>query len=174
MYPLRSRGDRRRAISLDDVDRQDSRKTLAEACQKAGFQVQAYCRTRNHFHWVVETPHGILVAGMRWLLSSYTNRLNQRHKLVRPVFRGRYQALLIEGSGNGYPVSLAAAAESGAQREGVKGRGFLMSGRLLPAAGVLLNKAMEAAAWRRVAEAALAVEQSRLKRKDSASARRYA
>ena len=38
-----SRGDRREDIFLDDVDRQDFIKTLAEACQKAGWEVHAYC-----------------------------------------------------------------------------------------------------------------------------------
>jgi hypothetical protein len=56
----------------------------------------------NHFHLVVETPNGDLVAGMRWLLASYTIRLNHRHKLAGHVFGGRYKALLVDGSGSGY------------------------------------------------------------------------
>jgi hypothetical protein len=56
----------------------------------------------NHFHLVVETPEANLVAGMAWLLSTYTIRLNHRHKLSGHVFSGRYKALLVEGSGNGY------------------------------------------------------------------------
>ena len=102
IYHVMSRGDRRRAIYLDEVDRQDFLKTLAEACQKTAFQVHAYCLMRNHFHLVVETPNANLVAGVRWLLSTYTNRLNHRHKLVGHVFSGRYKALHVEGSGNGY------------------------------------------------------------------------
>ena len=50
MYHVMSRGDRREDIFLDDVDRHDFIKTLAEACQKTGFQVHAYCLMRNHFH----------------------------------------------------------------------------------------------------------------------------
>ncbi len=96
-----SRGDRREAIFLDDVDRQDFLKTLAEACQKSGWQVHAYCLMGNHFHLVVETPDANLVEGMRWLLSAYTIRLNHRHKLFGHVFSGRYKALLVE-RGNGY------------------------------------------------------------------------
>lgn len=97
-----SRGDRRENIFIDDVDRQDFLKTLAEACQKTGFEVHAYCLMRNHFHLVVETPNGNLVAGMRWLLSSYTLRLNHRRKLFGHVFSGRYKALIVDGSGTGY------------------------------------------------------------------------
>ena len=37
-----SRGDRQKSIYLDDVDRQDFLKTLAETCPKTGFQVHAY------------------------------------------------------------------------------------------------------------------------------------
>ena len=87
IYHVMSRGDRREDIVLNDVDRQDFVKTLAEACPKAQFQVHAYCLMRNHFHLVVETPEGNLVEGMRWLLSSYTLRLNHRHKLFGHVFK---------------------------------------------------------------------------------------
>jgi hypothetical protein len=43
MYHVMSRGDRCENFFLDDVDRQDFLKTLAEACQKAGWRVHAYC-----------------------------------------------------------------------------------------------------------------------------------
>jgi REP element-mobilizing transposase RayT len=102
IYHVMSRGDRREDIFLDDVDRQDFLKTLAEACQKTGWQVHAYCLMPNHFHLVVETPNANLVAGMRWLLSAYTIRLNHRHKLFGHVFSGRYKALLVDGRSHGY------------------------------------------------------------------------
>jgi hypothetical protein len=47
----------------------DFLETLAEACQKTGFQVHASSLMRNCFHLVVETPDAKLVAGMRWWLS---------------------------------------------------------------------------------------------------------
>jgi putative transposase len=102
IYHVMDRGDRREDIFVDDVDRQDFLKTLAEAGQKTGWQVHAYCLMRNHFHLVLETPNANLVAGMRWFLSAYTIRLNHRQKLFGHVFSGRYKALLVEGSGNGY------------------------------------------------------------------------
>jgi REP element-mobilizing transposase RayT len=102
MYHLMCRGDRREDIFLDDIDRHDFIKTLAEACQKTGWQTHAYCLMPNHYHLVVETPNANLVAGMAWLQSTYTIRLNHRHKLFGHVFSGRYRAQLVEGSGNGY------------------------------------------------------------------------
>ena len=56
----------------------------------------------NHFHLVVETPQGNLVAGMQWLLGTYTGRFNRRHKLLGHLFSGRYKALIVDGSGEGY------------------------------------------------------------------------
>jgi hypothetical protein len=38
MYHVMGRGNRREKIFLDDVDRQELLKTLAEACQKTGWQ----------------------------------------------------------------------------------------------------------------------------------------
>jgi len=102
MYHVMSRGDRREKIFLDDIDRQDFVKTLAEACQKASWQVHAYCLMPNHYHVVLETPEPNLVVGMAWLQSTYTIRLNHRHKLVGHVLSGRYKCQLVEGSGNGY------------------------------------------------------------------------
>ena len=72
MYHLMSRGNRRQEIYLDDVDRHDFLKTLAEACQKTDWQVHAYCLMTNHYHLVVETPDANLVEGMTWLQSTYT------------------------------------------------------------------------------------------------------
>jgi REP element-mobilizing transposase RayT len=45
---------------------------------------------RDHFHLVVETPQGNLVAGLRWLLSAYTLRFNRRHKRFSNGFSGGY------------------------------------------------------------------------------------
>ena len=102
MYHIMSRGNRRENIFLNDVDRHDFLKTLAEACQKTGWQVHAYCLMSNHYHLVLETPNANLVPGMAWLQSTYTIRLNHRHKLIGHVLSGRYRAQVVEGSGNGY------------------------------------------------------------------------
>jgi len=56
----------------------------------------------NHFHLVVETPQPNLVAGMKWLLGTYTGRFNRRHKLCGHLFSGRYKALVVDSHGPGY------------------------------------------------------------------------
>ncbi len=102
MYHVMNRGDQREAIFEDEEDRQKFLWALGEVCQKTEWQVHAYCLMSNHFHLVVETPQPNLVAGMKWLLGVYTKRYNLRHKLCGHLFAGRYQALVVEGSGNGY------------------------------------------------------------------------
>jgi REP element-mobilizing transposase RayT len=97
-----NRGDRREPIFKDDKDRVLFLETLAECCGKTGWEVHALCLMGNHFHLVVETPQGNLVAGMKWLLGTYTGRFNRRHKLFGHLFSGRYKALIVDGTGTGY------------------------------------------------------------------------
>ncbi|MDB6125158.1 MAG: hypothetical protein JWQ71_4151 [Pedosphaera sp.] len=106
LYHVMNRGDRRKPIFQDDTDRQIFIETLAQACEKTAWQVHAYCLMNNHFHFVVETPQGNLVAGMKWLLSTYTMRFNRRHKYFGHLFSGRYKALIVDGSGTGYLKSV--------------------------------------------------------------------
>jgi REP element-mobilizing transposase RayT len=102
IYHVMNRGDRREPIFKDDGDRARFLDTLAEAGVKTGWQVHAYCLMPNHFHLVVETPQPNLVAGMKWFLGTYTSRFNRRHKLFGHLFSGRYKALIVDGSGDGY------------------------------------------------------------------------
>jgi putative transposase len=102
IYHTMNRGDRREAIFDDDHDRQRFLETLAEACLKTSWQLHAYCLMTNHFHLVIETPLPNLVEGMKWFLGTYTSRFNRRHKEFGHLFSGRYKALIVDGSGNGY------------------------------------------------------------------------
>ena len=102
IYHIMNRGDHRDPIFRGDKDRELFLETLGQACEKTDWQVQAWCLMSNHFHLVVETPKANLVAGMKWFLGTYTSRFNRRHKLFGHLFSGRYKALLVDGSGNGY------------------------------------------------------------------------
>lgn len=102
LYHVMSRGDRREAIFLDDFDRNVFLRTLADACSKTGWLVHAYCLMANHFHLVIETPQPNLALGMKWLLGTYTQRFNRRHKHWGHLFGGRYKAQLIDGRSRDY------------------------------------------------------------------------
>jgi len=106
IYHVMNRGDHREAVFCDDDDRRLLLSTLDEACHKTGWQIHCFCFMSNHFHLVVETPSANLVEGMKWLLGVYTARFNRRRKLLGHLFSGRYKALLVDGSGNGYLKSV--------------------------------------------------------------------
>jgi REP element-mobilizing transposase RayT len=90
-----NRGDHSEKIFLERSDRELWLATLSEACQMTQWQIHSFCLMANHFHLVLETPHGDLVPGMKWLLSTYTNRFNRKHKLFGHLFSGS-QAQTIE------------------------------------------------------------------------------
>ncbi|MBU6400048.1 MAG: transposase [Verrucomicrobia bacterium] len=102
VYHVMNRGDRREPIFRDDADRRRFLDTLGQACLKTDWQIHAFCLMDNHFHVVVETPKGNLVAGMKWLLGTYTARFNRRHRLVGHLFSGRYKALVVDAASPGY------------------------------------------------------------------------
>jgi putative transposase len=102
IYHVMNRGDRREAIFTDDDDHRIFCKTLTETCGRTGWQVHAWCLLGNHFHLVGETPRGNLVAGMKWLLGTYTQRFNRRHRLSGHLFQGRYKAQVIDAETPGY------------------------------------------------------------------------
>ena len=107
IYHILSRGNRREVVFPDETDYLHFVQTLEEACRKTAWQVHAFCLMPNHFHLVIETPQANLVAGMKWLLSTFTNRFNRRHAWFGHLFSGRYKSLLVDGSGSGYLRSVS-------------------------------------------------------------------
>ena len=87
---MMNRGDRREDIFLDDEDRERFLETLEGACANSDWWIHAYCLMGNHFHLVLETPSPTLVVGMKWMLETYTQRFNARHRLRGHLFAGRY------------------------------------------------------------------------------------
>jgi putative transposase len=73
------RGDHREEIFRDERDRELFLSTLNQVCERCGFVVRSYELKRNHYHLLVETPAGNLVAGMKWFRGTYTVRFNARH-----------------------------------------------------------------------------------------------
>jgi putative transposase len=102
LYHVLCRGDRREAIFLDDEDRQMFLATLGEVCERAGFVVHSYVLMDNHYHLLLETPAGNLVAGMKWFQGTYTARFNARHRLRGHLFAGRYKAVVVESEEPAY------------------------------------------------------------------------
>ena len=97
-----SRGNQGNAIFQAERDRKLFLDTLGEGCDKTGWRIHAYVLMANHYHALVETPEGNLVAGMKWFQGTYTQRYNSRHGVFGHLFQGRYKALILDGSGDEY------------------------------------------------------------------------
>jgi putative transposase len=102
VYHVMARGNRGQSIFGDDQDRCRFLETLGEACQKTGWWVHAYVLMGNHYHLLIETPEANLVAGMKWLQGTYTQRHNTRHKIIGHLFQGRYKAVVVDHQASSY------------------------------------------------------------------------
>ena len=96
VYHVMARGNERRAIFVDDQDRQRFLETLADMVAQFGARVHAYCLMPNHYHLIVETPRGNLSQAVGWLQVTYTVRFNRRHRRSGHLFQGRYKAEIVE------------------------------------------------------------------------------
>ena len=95
-YHVMCRRDRREAIFQDELDREVFIQTLGQAYERAGFVIQSYVLVSKHYHLLLETPTGNLVAGMPWFQTTYTARYNARHRQVGHLFQRRCKAVVIE------------------------------------------------------------------------------
>ena len=102
VYHVMARGNQGRPVFRDDRDRRVFLDTLAESHTKTGWQIHAYVLMGNHYHLLLETPEGNLVAGMKWLQSTYTLRYNARHQVFGHLFQGRYKAVIVDGGSDHY------------------------------------------------------------------------
>ena len=97
VYHVVARGNHGQAIFGDNTDRKVFLETVGETCQKTGWRIHAYVLMDDHYHLLVETPEANLVAGMKWLQGTYTQRYNGRHRLFGHLFQGRYKAVIVDG-----------------------------------------------------------------------------
>ena len=96
VYHVMCRGDRKEPIFETDLDRNCFIDMLGEVCERAGFVVHGYVLMSNHYHLLLETPAGNLVAGMKWFQGTYTQRYNSRNRKSGHLFQGRYKAVPVE------------------------------------------------------------------------------
>jgi putative transposase len=90
-----ARGNDRRDIYLDDVDRRIYLGILGRVTRRQRWRCLSYCLMPNHVHLLVETPHANLGAGMQRLHGDYAHIFNERHGRSGHVFQGRYGSVLI-------------------------------------------------------------------------------
>lgn len=96
VYHVIARGNERRAIFLDDADREIYLERLAVCRARFGFFLYAFCLMDNHVHLALERGPVPLSRVMLNLQSYYGQRFNRRHDRVGHLFQGRYKAFLVE------------------------------------------------------------------------------
>jgi putative transposase len=96
VHHVTSRGNERRPIFVDDVDREMFLELLGRGVTRFGWSLTAYVLMTNHFHLVVQTPEPNLSRGMHWLNTAYVVWFNRRHERSGHLFGGRFKAFLIE------------------------------------------------------------------------------
>ncbi|MGD0273479.1 MAG: transposase [Gaiellaceae bacterium] len=96
LYHVTSRGNERKEIFLDRLDRRRFLDLLSVIVRRFGWRVYAYCLMPNHYHLLLETPRPELVRGMQQLNGIYARRFNRRHVRSGHLFGGRFHSILIE------------------------------------------------------------------------------
>ena len=105
LYHVMSRGNERKPIARDDLDREKRLDWLRRTVETYGWRLHAFALMRNHDHLFVETPEANLSAGMQYLNGSYTSYFNRRHRRWGHLFQGRFKGHLIEEDGYFLEVS---------------------------------------------------------------------
>ena len=107
-YHVMARGNQGRHIYADDRDRKLWLETLGEACEETGWRLHAWVMMNNHYHLLLETSEANLVAGIKWLQGTYTQRYNWRQ-----LCEGRESAtrVVCERASAGEPGAAARRAQ---------------------------------------------------------------
>ena len=105
LYHVMSRGNERRRIARDDVDRHKRLEWLRRTVEAFGWRLHAFVLMPNHEHLFVQTPEANLSAGMHDLNSGYVGYFNRRHRRVGHLFQGRFKAHLVQEEGYYLEVS---------------------------------------------------------------------
>jgi putative transposase len=96
VYHVIVRGNERRAVFRDDVDREAYLERLSKVRERFGFRVLAFCLMGNHVHLAIERGATVLSRVMLTLQSAYAQSFNRRHGRVGHLFQGRYKAFLVQ------------------------------------------------------------------------------
>ncbi|WP_294992598.1 transposase [uncultured Stenotrophomonas sp.] len=96
-YHVTQRGVNKRAIFMDDIDRQLFLQLLHRAFVKHHIALHAYVLMDNHIH-LLATPstHPGLAQAMRMQGNSYVQAFNQRHGRSGPLWQGRFHSSMID------------------------------------------------------------------------------
>lgn len=95
-YHVTCRGNAKRSIFLDDVDRYKFIELLEDSLTTYDVTLHAFILMNNHFHLLVQTAKANLAEFMRRFNICYTGWFNYRHDIYGHLYQGRYKAFLID------------------------------------------------------------------------------
>jgi REP element-mobilizing transposase RayT len=96
LWHVTARGNERKDIFRDDVDRDAFVRILASVVKRYGWILHGWVLMPNHYHLVVETPQPTLSAGMMQLGAVYTQAFNRRWNRAGHLFQGRFFSLHVQ------------------------------------------------------------------------------
>ena len=95
-YHVMNRGAGRQKIFENNFHRTIFINLLRECRKLFNINIYAYCLMGNHYHILLSTPDSNLSRVMRHLNGVYTQKYNRLMKRDGSLFRGRYQAKLVD------------------------------------------------------------------------------
>jgi putative transposase len=104
LYHVTARGNERKTLFVDDLDRQTMLAKLAVSVSRYETRVYAYVLMSNHYHLLVETPRGNLSRFLQHLNTAYILYFNRAYQRRGHVLEGRFQAKLVDA--NDYLLAL--------------------------------------------------------------------
>jgi REP element-mobilizing transposase RayT len=90
IYHVGTRGNNGETMFRDEIDRMEWLRLFAKVALKYRWVGWTYVLMGNHFHFVVQIPHGGLSRGMQELNTGYTVRTNKRHGRTGHLVRNRF------------------------------------------------------------------------------------
>jgi putative transposase len=96
IYHVGSRGNNGETMFRDDIDRMEWLRFFAKVAVKYRWVGWTYVLMGNHFHFVVQIPHGGLSRGMQELNTSYSVRTNKRYGRTGHLVRNRFYSALVK------------------------------------------------------------------------------
>jgi putative transposase len=98
-YHVYCRGNNRRAIFLDDVDRANFLARLARVLRRHRWKLHLFVLMTNHFHLLVETADETLPNGMQRLNLGTARAFNRRYGMTGHLFEAPYGSVAVTRPG---------------------------------------------------------------------------
>ncbi len=96
VYHVMNRGQSRREVFCSDEHYKKFLSLLKDCAERWQVEIHAFSLMPNHYHLLLQTPHGNLSRVMRHIDGLYTQWFNRLNDRDGALFRGRYKAILVD------------------------------------------------------------------------------